>query len=305
MATTRTFALRAVARSSFVRPTLKSAAPRHLQRITRRTYADGGHAQPKSSDLTWALAATAVTVPGAWYLLQPAEGGHHGGDHGHEEGQDEKHGEEGEGEGEGESEGEGKDTPQEEGEGEEESQEGKPKVSETEGKEFNKSDTDELQRTKPADEDEGASKKDAHVVEQESKGNAEGVQFKGKTSQGDEDNEMTDTRKHIPDAKGGAKKRIDSGYGVPQAPADAEREDESGSSQDKAVASKEPLSQNQMSGKQRGLSNTETKHSTDIANNPEKSRKGEGTPETAKSMGTVKVDRPTAENKESRGTDNA
>lgn len=47
-----------------------------------------------------------------------------------------------------------------------------------------------------------------------------------------------------------------------------------------------------MSGKQEGLSNSDTKHSTDITTNPEKSRKGEGSPETSKSKGTVAVDRP-------------
>ena len=46
------------------------------------------------------------------------------------------------------------------------------------------------------------------------------------------------------------------------------------------------------SGKQEGLSNTDTKHSTNIADNPEKSKKGEGAPETAKSKGTVDPGRP-------------
>ena len=47
-----------------------------------------------------------------------------------------------------------------------------------------------------------------------------------------------------------------------------------------------------MSGKQEGFSNTDTKHSTDIANDPDKSKKGEGTPETSKSKGTVDPGRP-------------
>lgn len=45
--------------------------------------------------------------------------------------------------------------------------------------------------------------------------------------------------------------------------------------------------QNTMSGKQDGLSNTDTKHSVDITNDPEKSKKGEGVPETAKVKGPV------------------
>jgi len=43
------------------------------------------------------------------------------------------------------------------------------------------------------------------------------------------------------------------------------------------------------------LSSTPTRHSTDIHNDPEKSKKGEGNPETAKVMGTVDVNRPQAE----------
>ena len=49
---------------------------------------------------------------------------------------------------------------------------------------------------------------------------------------------------------------------------------------------------NTQSGKQEGLSNTDTKHSTNIADDPEKSKKGEGAPETAKSKGTVDPGRP-------------
>jgi len=44
--------------------------------------------------------------------------------------------------------------------------------------------------------------------------------------------------------------------------------------------------------KQQGLSNTPTRHSTQIDQDPEKSKKGEGNPETAKSMGTVDPNRP-------------
>ena len=60
-----------------------------------------------------------------------------------------------------------------------------------------------------------------------------------------------------------------------------------------AASSKSPggLTTSQ-SGKQEGLSNTDTKHSTDIANDPEKSKKGEGSPETAKLKGTVSPARP-------------
>jgi hypothetical protein len=48
------------------------------------------------------------------------------------------------------------------------------------------------------------------------------------------------------------------------------------------------------SGAQEGLSNTDTKHSTDISENPDKSKKAEGTPETAKTKGPVDPNRPAA-----------
>ena len=44
-----------------------------------------------------------------------------------------------------------------------------------------------------------------------------------------------------------------------------------------------------ISSKQSGLSNTPTRHSTQLDQDPEKSKKGEGGPETAKAMGTVSV----------------
>ncbi|KAF2681748.1 hypothetical protein K458DRAFT_420511 [Lentithecium fluviatile CBS 122367] len=64
---------------------------------------------------------------------------------------------------------------------------------------------------------------------------------------------------------------------------------------------KEPNSQNETSGKQEGLSNTDTKHPAQIHDDPQKSKKGEGVAETAKVKGTVSTDRPPAENKEERG----
>jgi len=47
-----------------------------------------------------------------------------------------------------------------------------------------------------------------------------------------------------------------------------------------------------MSGKQKGISNDDTHHSSQIANDPEKSKKGEGVAETAKLQGTVSTERP-------------
>ena len=55
-------------------------------------------------------------------------------------------------------------------------------------------------------------------------GNVEGVQFKG-SSNTTEAGEQSDTRKRIPDAKGGFKKRIESHYGQRQGVAEDEAQD--------------------------------------------------------------------------------
>ncbi|KNG46637.1 hypothetical protein DDE82_006549 [Stemphylium lycopersici] len=81
-----------------------------------------------------------------------------------------------------------------------------------------------------------------------------------------------------------------------------EKDKQSPDESDKPDARKEEAkSSNETSGKQKGLSNDETHHSSDISNHEEKSKKGEGVAETAKLQGTVSTDRPGAENKEERG----
>ncbi|KAL1794416.1 hypothetical protein ACET3X_007837 [Alternaria dauci] len=62
-----------------------------------------------------------------------------------------------------------------------------------------------------------------------------------------------------------------------------------------------PRSFNYMSGKQEGLSNGNTHHSSQISKQPEMSKKGEGVAESAKLKGTVSTNRPGPENKEERG----
>jgi len=47
-----------------------------------------------------------------------------------------------------------------------------------------------------------------------------------------------------------------------------------------------------MAAKQAGLSNTPTRHSTDVGNEPEQSKKSEGGPESAKAVGTIDPKRP-------------
>ena len=84
----------------------------------------------------------------------------------------------------------------------------------------------------PDTSDDEQTKNVAH--ETDSGGNVEGVQFKGASS-ATEHGEQSDTRKHIPDAKGGNKKRIESHYGKRQGVAgdDDLEPDENGRTKDK------------------------------------------------------------------------
>jgi len=90
----------------------------------------------------------------------------------------------------------------------------------------------EDQQDTPDTSDDEQTKNVAH--ETDSGGTVEGVQFKGASS-ATEDGEQSDTRKHIPDAKGGNKKRIESHYGKRQGVAgdDNLEPDENGRTKDK------------------------------------------------------------------------
>ncbi|KAF2083996.1 hypothetical protein K490DRAFT_69256 [Saccharata proteae CBS 121410] len=298
--------------SQLARPTrtLRSSGVQRWQRIAqtgaRRSYASatGETAKKASGDMPWLIGSIAFTVPALWYLLRPGESSHHGHAEHHEEHHEEKEEEpqeEPQEESKEEIKEESKDESKDDSQDEPKSQE-KGKISETEGKEQVNQSGDRKEMEKPQNqgtpEGEAPTKDEEHVVDTpEHKGSVEGVRFKGSTNQGGDDHSAPDTRKHIPDAKGGSKKRIESGYGVPIGADDATR-DASGSAKDNPATSKPDLDQNQMSGKQAGLSNTDTKHSTDVASNPEKSKKGEGSVETAKTKGTVSPDRPAAEDEE-------
>ena len=152
-----------------------------------------------------ALGAAIVTIPSTWYLMQPQierwnrpKGSGHG--HGHEgEGHDE-HGEKSEG--------------GNEGEGQESGEDNKSDDSDSEGGQQDTPDTSD---------DEGS---ENGAKEVDSGKNVEGVQFKGATSGGTKaNNEQGATRTHIPDAKGGNKKRIESDYAKIQGEAQKPEED--------------------------------------------------------------------------------
>ena len=173
-----------------------------------------------------AIGAITVTVPTCWYLLQPDPNKGHG--HGHEEGHGDHEGEE--------EHEEAHDSTEEEPAGKDEeahdSTEDEPaekadeatanmEKGESIGDEGNDaeassdsdSNEDKGQETPDtsADDDDDEPKNFPH--ETDSGGDAEGVQFKGASKKVKEDDGQGDTRKHIPDAKGFNKKRIESKYG--------------------------------------------------------------------------------------------
>lgn len=169
-----------------------------------------------------AIGASVVTIPSVAYLLQPSADN----DHGHEHEEDDHSEREGGHEGEAKT-GGGEDSEEEKPEGddakEDAASDGTPDDN------FTSSTSDEQPRPDHSVNDAGqgspetASDEDprAGAHEVESGGNVSGVRFKGATSGGtkegeDRRSEQGDTRKHIPDAKGGAKKRIDSDYAKPQ-----------------------------------------------------------------------------------------
>lgn len=135
----------------------------------------------------------------------------HGGHGGH--GEHDEHGEEGEGDEEEKSEdqGEGGEEDSEGGGGNEDKSD--DSASEGEGKD-----------TPDTSDDEGS---ESTVQEKEGGQDVEGVQFKGATSSGTEEGEQGDTRKHIPDAKGFNKKRIESDYGGKEGEAQKPEQDPS------------------------------------------------------------------------------
>ena len=176
-------------------------------------------------DSSRALGAAIVTIPSTWYLMQPQierwnrpKGSGHGHGHGDEGEGHEEHGEESEGGDEGEGQESGEDKGGDES-GEKSGEDGeKSDDSDSEGGEQDTPDT--------SDDEEGL-KDEAKVVD--SGKNVPGVQFKGATSGGTKDNnEQGDTRKRIPDAKGGYKKKIESDYAKVQGQANKPEEDPAG-----------------------------------------------------------------------------
>ncbi|MCJ1437914.1 hypothetical protein MMC27_007301 [Xylographa pallens] len=278
-----------VARSSTIRPS--------WQLMQRRAYASGSdHGSEKAkSDLPWLAGAIAVTVPSCWYLLQegPAKPSHHepGNDESHEDfeaarkGTESTDGEEDEGEDGGKA-GDGGEKTEDDGENSGEGGAAKSGSSDEDGEKSDDSPPSGTDGEKQGSPDPSGNQDPENTAhETEAGDDVEGVRGKGATKDGP----AGDTRKHIPDAKGYNKKRIESDYGHSQSP-DKSEENEPDKG-DKAATAKESGGQNTTSGKQEGVSNTDTKHSSDPLSRPDTPKKPEG-PETAKAKGTVDPQRP-------------
>jgi len=288
----------------------RSAARPATRAVARRGYASGhGHSAP-SSDIPWIIGSAGITIPGAWYLWPDSSNGDaHGPGDAHAK-QVEEHPEMEQ------SDDESEDKPEEESKDDESKDESKDDESKDDEANTEAKDPKDDGETK----DEGGALKDGageKTQEQpqannepaageskskattdgknmpENKGDVEGVSFKGPTKEGDSDNKMPDERKREPDGKGGFKKRIDSGYGKNLGEGPEHRDDGSTS----AATSKTTSTggEGDISQKQKGLSTTPTRHSTRIDLDDEMSKKGEGGPDTAKSQGTISVNRPTPE----------
>ena len=186
------------------------------------------------TDLFRAIGAGIVTVPSLWYLSQPQierfqNGGKSHGGHGHGNDEHDEHsGEADGGEEVDEAGGDAGNGPSEE-ENENQDKGGQGDQGEQDLgalTEDSPDDSDSENGGKPTPTTPGDKGKDDTAKETESGGNVEGVQFKGATSGGiGDNNEQGDTRKHIPDAKGGSKKRIESDSAITQGEADSTEHD--------------------------------------------------------------------------------
>ncbi|KAK4546433.1 hypothetical protein LTR36_002110 [Oleoguttula mirabilis] len=295
-------------RHTGARATPRVSAPARTQLAVGRRYASGesghGHAEP-GSDLPWLAGAIAVTIPSCWFLwpsTSHADSGHHGGHDEHAEEHEEK--EEEAPEEEAPQEGQEKQAEEVQSEQKEES-EPQPETDTTQKVEESK-DSEETGKASGSGGEGQSTGSDANKLSSkheeseqkevpEAHGDTDnGAAFKGKVKE-DSDAKTEENRKREPDSKGAYKKRIDSGLGKDLGEGPEFDEPEGDSPRTESSATSKPPQKGEhgeVTGKQFGISNTPTRHSTKIEESGDKSTKGEGTPETAKAMGTVSVDRP-------------
>lgn len=250
------------------------------QQSGRRGYASAADAVKKTSDLPWAATATVVTAVGVYIAMSPTEGGAHAHDT-HHEGHGKEYGKD--------KEEEPEEEPREEEPKEEEKPEAK-EASDDKPADDSSEKSESKEEEKPAEEEKPSKDEDSKEDEKSSDEGKKGDDGKVK----DETNASEDQGTKGDTQKGATKKQEDVKH----------REEDKGKGAVK-VRMDSPASINigeegashgegdqYAKTAQKGISNTDTRHSTDPHADPGKSSKGEGTVETAKIKGTVKPERP-------------
>ncbi|KAF3031773.1 hypothetical protein E8E12_002178 [Didymella heteroderae] len=264
----RSTALRASSVARAARPAVRAAQPLR-QNIQRRTYASGhGHSEAKSSDVPWMAAAVAGTVGGLYVVFSQDFG--HGGHDDHDEHVEKAN-----------------------------NKELQEKANE-EAPALQKEKFNSKQTAKQEAEENDATDVNAPKIEKKD-ANEEDM---SKDADEKNDGGPTDYSKHSESPEKAAEDKKKEHKEAKASSSQEKTDDEAEASPDKSdkpSPRKEPKSFNEMSGKQQGMSNDDTHHSSQISEQDEKSKKGEGVAETAKLKGTVSTDRPPAENKEERG----
>jgi hypothetical protein len=243
------------------------------------------------------ISALAITPAGAYFLWPSAHGDDH---HGHEEHHEEHHEE---------AEAKEEEQPQEEESKDEEPKEEQPKEEESKGEKPKVEDKSESEKAEKPSGTEGESqdradgnKKSSGNEEAEERAptsgpaSTEGASGKGHMKSDSEGHNQTSKRE--PDGKGGFKNRKDSGLQKDLTPT-AEGSNSvsffvsSQFNSDRAAFKvTNNFLQGDISNKQAGMSNTQTRHSIPIHESNEKSKKSEGGPDTAKTQGTIDPNRP-------------
>ncbi|KJX98088.1 hypothetical protein TI39_contig438g00008 [Zymoseptoria brevis] len=271
-------------RFTTTRATARAAAPARTQLVAKRFNSSGGsgghgHGEP-SSDLPWLLTALVVTPPAAWYLWpeESHDSGHHGDHDSHGDDHAEK-ADEGE-----------EEAPAEEEKSEEKGDESEKSEENSEDKEEKSEEKSEEKEKKSEEKEEKSEEKEEKSEEKEEKSEDK----KEDKSSDDKSDEKSDEKKDLKDkiAEKDEAKTAEKKQGEDSTTSDKAMKLGEGAIAATSASKPKGKSQGDITVKQGGMSNTDTKHSTKIGAGSEKSTKGDGNPETAKSKGTIDPNAP-------------
>jgi len=290
-----------------VRRTTSQPCLRIGQQSGRRGYASAADAVKKTSDLPWAATATVVTAVGVYIAMSPTEGGAHAHDT-HHEGHGKEYGKD--------KEEEPEEEPREEEPKEEEKPEAK-EASDDKPADDSSEKSESKEEEKPAEEEKPSKDEDSKEDEKSSDEGKKGDdgKVKDETNASEDQGTKGDTQKGNASPGRNTPKEVVHQNGPEDIAklhkgATKKQEDVKHREEDKGkgavkVRMDSPASINigeegashgegdqYAKTAQKGISNTDTRHSTDPHADPGKSSKGEGTVETAKIKGTVKPERP-------------